>query len=99
MPIPEEFWKIAVMVNADTGALSATGYVLSHGPFIRGLVEAAFVYGEYKTYQVRIDRIERETGFDFGALRDPDPLARPGMNESLFGEAALVVTGPDSLRL
>lgn len=99
VPIPEEFWKIAVMVNADTGALSATGYVLSHGPMIRDLTEAAFVYGEYRTYQVRIDRIEKATGFDFGALRSHDPLARPGVNEALFGEAAIAVTGPESLRL
>jgi endonuclease G len=99
VPIPEEFWKIAVMVRADTGALSATGYVLSHGPMIRDLTEAAFVYGEYRTYQVRIDRIEQATGFDFGALRDHDPLARPGIAEGVFGEAALEVTGPDSLRL
>jgi endonuclease G len=97
--IPEEFWKVAVMVNADTGALSATGYVLSHGPMIRDLVEAAFVYGEYKTYQVRIDRIGKATGFDFGALCDHDPLARPGVNEAVFGEAALAIGGPDDLRL
>jgi endonuclease G len=99
VPIPEEFWKIAAMVNDDTGELSVTGYVLSHGPLIRDLVEAAFVYGEYKTYQVRIDRIEAATGFDFGALRDQDPLAAPGMNETLFGEAAIPIGGPGDLRL
>ncbi|MFN3615222.1 MAG: DNA/RNA non-specific endonuclease, partial [Rubrimonas sp.] len=97
--IPEEFWKVAVMVNDDTGALSATGYVLSHGPLIRDLVEAAFVYGAYETYQVRIDRIERATGLDFAALRPFDPLARPEIRETLFGEAAFAVRGPGDIRL
>jgi endonuclease G len=99
VPIPEEFWKVAVMVNDDTGDLSATGYVLSHGPLIRDLVEAAFVFGAYETYQVRIDRIEQATGLDFGALRPFDPLARPGIEESLFGQAAFAVRGPADIRL
>lgn len=97
--IPEEFWKVAVMVNDDTGELSATGYVLSHGPLIRDLVEAAFVFGAYETYQVRIDRIEQATGLDFGALRPFDPLGRPGVEESLFGQAAFAVRGPTDIRL
>lgn len=97
--IPEEFWKIAVMVNADTGKLSATGYVLSQGKMIRNLTEAAFVFGEYKTYQVQIARIESETGLDFGKLRDADPLGAVLEPESLFGEVARLVSGPQSLKL
>lgn len=95
--IPEEFWKIAVMVNDDTGQLSATGYVLSQGRMIRPLTEAAFVLGEYATYQVKIAMIEEETGLDFGRLRDFDPLGLEP--ESLFGRAAIRIEGPESLRL
>ena len=51
--IPQSFWKLAVMVNADTGRLSATAYLLTQGDLIRDLVEAAFVLGRYKTYQAR----------------------------------------------
>lgn len=36
--IPKEFWKIAVMIDAATGKLPATGYVLSQGRMIRRLV-------------------------------------------------------------
>lgn len=99
IPIPEEFWKVVVMVNADTGRLSATGYVLSHGRMIRDITEAAFVYGEYETYQVQIARIEGETGLDFGRLRDADPLGAALDTESPFGVVARRITGPESLQL
>jgi len=85
------------MVNDDTGALSVTGYVLSQGEMLAGLTEAAFILGEYKTYQVRLSLIESATGMDFGALKDFDPLA--GAEESLFGQAAFEVAGPESLQL
>lgn len=95
--IPREYWKVAAMVNDDTGALSVTGYVLSQGEMLAGLTEAAFILGEYKTYQVRLSLIESATGMDFGALKDFDPLA--GAEESLFGQAAFEVAGPESLQL
>ncbi len=95
--IPEGFWKIAVMVNDDTGALSATGYMLSQGEMIRRITEAAFVFGEFMVYQVPIRTIEAATGFDFGALPDHDPLN--DANESVFGEGVIEIHGPGSLRL
>ncbi|MEM7498580.1 MAG: DNA/RNA non-specific endonuclease [Pseudomonadota bacterium] len=95
--IPEAFWKIAVMVREDTGALSATAYLLTQGEMIRDLVEAAFVLGEYKTYQVKVSRIAALTGFDFSALEPHDPLrAEP---ERLFGRAARPLEGAASLTL
>ncbi len=99
IPIPEEFWKIAVMINVDTGKLSATGYVLSQGRMIRSLVEAAFVFGEYKTYQVQIAKIESETGLDFGKLRDADPLGATLDAEAPFGDVVRSITRPDALIL
>lgn len=97
VPIPREFWKIAVMVNADTGKLSATGYLLSHGEMIRDLTEAAFVLGRYETYQVQIARIEHATGLDFGSLRAFDPLGET-LTES-FSQAVRRIRGPESLQL
>jgi endonuclease G len=87
------------MVNADTGRLSATGYVLSHGPMIRDLVEAAFVLGQYETYQVQLAKIEDATGLDFGCLKDFDPLGTDLDVESPFGQAVRRIGGPDDLRL
>lgn len=97
--IPEEFWKVVVMVDVNTGKLSATGYVLSHGPMIRKLVESAFVYGSYKTYQVRIALIAAETGLDFGALTMADPMGADLPAEAPFSVVVRPVEGPGSLLL
>ncbi len=76
--IPEEFWKVAVMVK-DDGALSATAYVQSQRDLVSDLEAEA--YGQYQTYQVPVAEIEALTGLDFGALREHDPL-RPGELEA-----------------
>ncbi|UHD16367.1 DNA/RNA non-specific endonuclease [Thiocapsa bogorovii] len=99
IPIPEEFWKIAVMVNADTGKLSATGYVLTQGRMIRDLTEAAFVLGKYETYQVQIARIEDAAGLDFGALRDSDPMGAELDREAVFTSATRRIGAPSDLLL
>jgi endonuclease G len=71
--IPIEFWKLAVMVKKD-GSLSATAYLQSQANLIRDL---DFSFGDYKTYQVPVARIEELTGLDFGELRKNDPMAKP----------------------
>ena len=96
--IPEEFWKVVVTEKED-GSLSATGYILSHGEMIKSMVEAAFVYGEYKTYQVQIARIEAETGLDFGPLRDADPLGQELTAETSFADAVRAIDGIQDVRL
>lgn len=75
--LPRQFWKVAVMVK-ESGAISATGYLLSQEELIRGLELAPeeFSYGEYKTFQVPVRRIEELTGLSFGSLADADPLAQ-----------------------
>ena len=81
--VPEEFWKVVVALDGDQ-KLRATGYVLSQGRFIEDITEA-FVYGEYRTYQVEVASIAAATGLDFGALVDADPLKRLPLPESLPG--------------
>ncbi|PGM87128.1 DNA/RNA non-specific endonuclease [Bacillus cereus] len=68
--IPAEFWKVVVIVKQD-GNLSATAYLQSQKNLIDNL---EFAYGEYKTYQVAVSKIENLTGLDFGELRNQDPL-------------------------
>ncbi len=99
IPIPEEFWKIAVMINADTDLISATGYILTHGRMIRNLTEAAFVLGKYETFQVQIARIEAETGLDFHQLRNFDPMGAELIAEAPFSEAVRRIEGPNDLQL
>lgn len=97
--IPEEFWKVVAMVDVNTGRLSVTGYVLSHGPMIRDLVESVFVYGTYKTYQVRVALIAKQTGLDFGALTQSDPMGADLPTEAPFAMVARPIEGPSSLIL
>ena len=68
--VPAEYWKIAVMVK-DNGKLSATGYLQTQKNLIENL---EFAFGEYKTYQMPITKIESLTQIDFGKLRVYDPM-------------------------
>ena len=44
LQVPREFWKVAAMVNAETGKLHATAYLLSQGDMIRDLLETAVAH-------------------------------------------------------
>ena len=94
--LPEDFWKVAVIIRADTGKMSATGYVLSQKDMISGL---EFAFGAFRTYQVSLRSIERMTGLDFGKLKAADPKARGGVEAAGMepSAAATVVSGPESL--
>ena len=82
--MPQEFWKVVVMVDVDRNKLHATGYVLGQGELIRDITEG-FVFGEFGTYQVRIADIQRATGLDFGALTSADPFERRSRQEEAAG--------------
>lgn len=71
--IPSEFWKVVTIVKNDDNSISSTAYLQTQKQLIEGL---KFVFGEYKTYQVRITKIESLTSLDFGNLRDFDPLSK-----------------------
>lgn len=86
-PLPLSFWKVVSMLAADDAGgrrLHATAYVLSQGQLIQRLlsgqrvVEAAegFVFGAYRTFQVRVRDLETMTGYGFGPLAAADPLDR-----------------------
>jgi endonuclease G len=87
--IPAEFWKLVVMVKQD-GKLSATAYLQTQKNLI---VDLEFAFGEYKTYQVPVTRIEELTGLDFGKLRNFDPLA------SIEATLGRVIHLPQDIRL
>jgi endonuclease G len=87
--IPVEFWKVAVMVK-EGKELSVTAYLLTQKNLITDL---EFAYGEYETYQVPLDTIQKLTGIDFGKLKEYDPMEKI---ESLGG---FVIKGPNDIRL
>jgi len=81
---PGEFWKLVAMVDAETGSLHATAYLLSQGDLIRELLEArskteaveGFVLSEYRTFQIAISDLADATGYDLSAYAKADPLAK-----------------------
>jgi endonuclease G, mitochondrial len=70
--IPRTFWKV-VATTTEAGKLHATAYLLSQKNLLDTL-EAGFEFGEFKTFQVPVTRIESASQLDFGTLRDADPL-------------------------
>jgi endonuclease G, mitochondrial len=88
--LPLDFWKVVVMVK-DDGTLSATAYTLSQRDLVTGL---EFVFGEFRTYQIRLRQVEEWTGLDFGELRNFDP------KDALEGVGAPVeIKGPQDIQL
>ena len=81
--IPKQFWKVVAMVKQNN-RLSATAYIVSQEELIDNL-EAEFVFGKYKTFQVSIEAIEQLTGLNFGNLKSVQPpnLESLSLNESL----------------
>lgn len=96
--IPEEYWKIAALINSDTGRLSASAYILSQGHMIRSFTEAAFVFGQYRTYQVPITLVEQHTGYDFGILRAADTMRHVETTNESFAAVFKPIEGPEHVR-
>jgi endonuclease G, mitochondrial len=81
--LPNAYWKVATMVDTETEKLTATGYMVSQADLI---TDIEFVFGQVKTYQVPLARIEELTGLRFGTLKAADPLegveAVPGVPQA-----------------
>lgn len=88
-PIPLHYFKVVVMLAEEEGSMGivrphATAYILSQGQLIQDMLIArgdtesteGFAFGEFKTFQTRVSDLEEMSGFDFGDLKDADPLAR-----------------------
>jgi endonuclease G len=86
--LPLEYWKVVVMVKAS-GQLTAAGFLVSQADLVRPMATEAAI-DVAKTYQVKVGKIEEHTGFDFGRLRNADPLLARGGLERLEPEAAPV---------
>jgi endonuclease G len=95
--MPQQYWKVAVMIHPDTGKLHATAYILSQADMVTGL---EFAFGEFKTYQLPITELEKLAHLDFGKLRKFDPKARraPSDLESV-GETFTEITSAKDLVL
>lgn len=99
VPIPQEYWKVAVLVNKDSGKLAASAYVLSQGKMLGKFTESAFVFGRYETYQVPVSLVEKETGLDFGNLKQADVLSAVAETESAFAKVFHPIFGEADVKL
>jgi endonuclease G, mitochondrial len=88
--LPLAYWKVAVMIHDQRDVLTATAYIMSQKDLLSRL---EFVFGQFKTYQVSIEEIERRTNLDFGDLKRFDPLGQ----QEAAGIRELV--GSEDLRL
>ncbi len=87
IPLPRQFWKVAVMSKTGGGLLAA-GFVQSQADLIQGLREADFLSQEVRTDQVKVADIEALTGMTFGPATAADALAGDppsAMRESFGG--------------
>ena len=75
--VPVQYYKIVAMIKAD-GTPSVTGYVLSQKELISGFekVITEFVFGQFKTYQLPLSKLEEMTGLDLNSVKIYDPLKR-----------------------
>ena len=94
--LPSAFWKIAVVVDANTGQLSATGYLLSQSGLIEELAE--FRYGRFETFQVPIAGIEDKVGLKFDRLAAHDPYLAADLAEGTRRRGR-VIRGPQDMVL
>ena len=70
IPIPLEYWKVAVLVGQD-GKLASIAFLVTQEDLIRPIVEEAAI-DTARTFQTSVAEIERLTGLDFGKLRSCD---------------------------
>lgn len=70
--IPEDYWKVVVVINDESGSLAASAYLLTQLDLLDDL---EFAFGAYGTYQVPLSQIEELTHLDFGDLSSHDPMA------------------------
>jgi endonuclease G len=66
--IPSSFWKVVAIVT-ENGKPSATAYKVSQA---KELSQLEIVYGAYKTFQISIDSVTKDTQIDFSGLAEFD---------------------------
>ncbi|QJF51032.1 DNA/RNA non-specific endonuclease [Roseobacter ponti] len=114
-PIPLNYFKVVTMLSEEEGTLGilrlhATAYLLSQGQLIQRLLigqgdtesTEGFSFGGFRTFQMRIADLEQISGFDFGPLRDADPLARRVAQMASEGPApkpVIIVHSPENIVL
>ncbi|WP_456268605.1 DNA/RNA non-specific endonuclease [Kushneria sp. AK178] len=91
--IPAAYWKVVAFMGED-GRPSATAYMIEQGD---GLDQLGVMFGQYRTYQRSVARIEALTGLDFGELREVDGFSNEERDTGVRLEAE--IRGPEDIRV
>jgi len=93
--VPVDFWKVVVAIDADSGALLSSSYLLTQ----EGMMPTeSFRYGPFKTYQVPIAKIEQLADLKFSkAVRNADVFS--GADEEGPEGRGLEIQGPQDIVL
>lgn len=91
--IPKAFWKVVAIVK-DDGTPSATAYKVSQE---KELSDLEFVYAGYKTFQISIRSVTRDSGIDFSALEPYDGFSQYERTSEVELEERL--EGPEDIRI
>ena len=88
--IPGRFWKVAVVARPN-GRIATLGFIASQQQFLAEVFDPKAVAEEY---QVSVAKVEKQTGIDFGPLRDADAgsvAAFPAGEQLLTNESQIFV--------
>lgn len=95
--VPVDFWKVVVALDAESGKLLTSAYLLSQ----EGLMpEEGFRFGAFKTYQVPLKRIEELADLRFTkAVRDSDVFRADEIREMVASGRYVEIDSPEDIIL
>lgn len=91
--IPRAFWKV-VAFTAEDGTPRATAYMIDQA---ESLSQLGFMFGQFRTYQRSVRRVEALVGLDFGELSQFDGFSGEERASGVQIEAE--IRGPEDIRL
>jgi endonuclease G, mitochondrial len=95
--VPTDFWKVVISIDAETGELLSSAYLLSQESL---MPEEAFRFGPFKTYQVPLKRIETLADLKFPkAVRDTDVFGGEGISETVQEALYVEINSPEDIVL
>ncbi|WP_204352666.1 DNA/RNA non-specific endonuclease [Salinicola halophilus] len=93
--IPEAYWKVVAFTGED-GRPSATAYMIEQADELEDL-GPGFLFGQYKTYQKSVARIEQLAQLDFGELSRFDGFSNEERDTGTRIQAE--IRGPEDIRV
>ncbi len=97
--LPLEFWKMAAVIKKD-GTPSVSAYLLSHKDFLDDMGEKGLIsdegFGEFRTYQIPLSRLEELTNLNLDDLKQYDPLEG---TKSLLGNDYAEIGGANTITI